>query len=77
MKALELLKFIYKDCTDLEDKGFAVAYSISDLNEAINELEAIKNSIKASIEEIEYALAKPNYADVYLSNALRFLKERD
>ena len=29
-----------------------------------------------SSEEIEYALAKPEYAEVYLNNALRFLKER-
>ena len=44
------------------------------LNEAIKELEAIKKNIDTSIEEIEYALAKPEYAEVYLNNALRFLK---
>ena len=46
-------------------------------NEAIKELEAIKKNIDTSIEEIEYALAKPEYAGNYLNNALRFLKERD
>ena len=46
-------------------------------NEAIEELEAIKSNIKSSIEEIEWALAKPEYAEVYLNNALRFLKERN
>ena len=43
---------------------------------AIAELEAIKSNIKSSIEEIEYALAKPEYAEVYLNNALRFLNEK-
>ena len=46
------------------------------LNEAIKELEAIKKNIDTSIEEIEYALAKPEYACNYLNNALRYLKER-
>ena len=76
MKALELLYTVYKDCKDWEDKGFAVLYPTSDLNEAINELEAIRDNINTSIEEIEWALAKPGCADVYLNNALRFLKER-
>lgn len=47
------------------------------LNEAIKELEELKDNIKTSIEEIEWALAKPEYASVYLNNALRFLKEKD
>ena len=46
------------------------------LNEAIKELEELQSNINTSIEEIEYALAKPMYADVYLNNALRYLKER-
>lgn len=44
------------------------------INEAIKELEEIQSNINTSIEEIEYALSKPDYADVYLNNALRFLK---
>ncbi len=41
MKALELLKIIYKDCKDWEDKGFAVTYPTNDLSEAIEELEEL------------------------------------
>lgn len=29
---------------------------------------------KVAIEEIEWAISKPEYASVYLNNALRFLK---
>ena len=44
------------------------------INEAIKEIEELQSNIDTSIEEIEYALAKPDYANVYLNNALRFLK---
>ena len=43
MKAIEILKIIYKDCKEWEDKGFAVTYPTNDLNEAIKELEELKN----------------------------------
>ena len=43
MKALELLYTVYKDCKDWEDKGFAVTYPTSDLNQAIKELEDLQN----------------------------------
>ena len=75
MKALELLYIVYKDCKKWEDKGFAVTYPTSDLNQAIKELEELQNTINTVIEEIDYALAKPEYAEAYLNNALRFLKE--
>ena len=75
MKALELLNIVYKDCKDWEDKGFAVTYPTSDLSEAIKELEELQINIKYSIEEIEWALAKPDYAKIYLENAKRFLME--
>lgn len=39
MKALELLKIIYKDCKDWEDKGFAVTCPTNELSESIKELE--------------------------------------
>ena len=69
MKALEILKKINKA------EYWEVYYpSRIDCNEAIKELEELQSNINASIEEIEYALAKPDYADVYLNNALRFLK---
>ena len=45
------------------------------IQEAIAELEALQQTIKLVIEEIEYAIAKPLYAEVYLNNAIRFLKE--
>ena len=66
MKALDLLITLRDDYIHGELD--------SDVNEAIKELEAIKKNIDTSIEEIEYALAKPMYADVYLNNALRYLK---
>ena len=75
MKALELLYTVYKDCKDLEDKGFAVTYPTSDLNQAIKELEELQHTIDSVIEEIDYALAKPDYAKIYLENAKRFLME--
>lgn len=75
MKALELLNIIYKDCKEWEDKGFAVTYPTSDLSEAIKELEELQNTINTVIEEIDYALAKPDYAKTYLENAKRFLME--
>ncbi len=75
MKALELLNIIYNDCKNWEDKGFAVTYPTSDLNQAIKELEELQNTIDTVIEEIDYALAKPDYAKTYLGNAKRFLME--
>ena len=71
MKALELLKADRDYCLTINnDKSIIAQY-----DEAIKELEILKLNINTSIEEIEYALAKPMYADVYLNNALRFLKE--
>lgn len=69
MKALEILKKLNK-AEHWED----YYPSRIDCNEAIKELEDLQSNINTSIEEIEYALAKPDYANVYLNNALRFLK---
>ena len=38
------------------------------------EIERLKKAIDTSIEEIEYAIKKPQYAEVYLGNAIRVLK---
>ena len=46
MKALELLKIIYKDCKDWEDKGFAVTYPTKDLSEAVEELEELLHKLE-------------------------------
>ena len=35
-----------------------------------------KEIINTSIEEIEYAIIRPQYVEVYLNNAIRFLKEQ-
>lgn len=43
MKALEILKLIYKDCKECEDRGFAVTFHTNVLNEAIKELEDLQN----------------------------------
>ena len=72
LKAIELLKVDRDFCLSINsDKSIIEQY-----DEAIKELEILKLNIKCSIEEIEYALAKPEYASNYLNNALRFLKER-
>ena len=65
-KALHILKIVLKDTVMSREKEY--------VNEAIQELEELQSNINTSIEEIEYALAKPMYADVYLNNALRYLK---
>lgn len=65
MKALHILKIVLKDTVMSREKEY--------VNEAIKELEELQSNINASIKEIEYALAKPDYANVYLNNALRFL----
>ena len=67
MKALKFLKEL-KESRDFDGN---IEYKI---DAAIKELEDIQSNINTSIEEIEYALAKPMYADVYLNNALRYLK---
>ena len=72
MTAFELLTKIKDDCVDINEKGFATTYSVHDLQNALEEL---KKSIESSVEEIEYALSKPNYADVYLNNAIRYLTQ--
>ena len=72
MKALNLLKIDRDYCEAINnDKSIIAQY-----DEAIKELEVIEDNIKTSIEEIEWALAKPDYANVYLNNALSYLKER-
>ena len=72
MKAIYILK-INRDSSEAlgHDERIIAIYDT-----AIAELEELQINIKYSIEEIEYALAKPDYAEVYLNNALRFLKER-
>ena len=67
MKALTILKYLYNG----SELGMP---SLIKINEAIKELEDLQSDINDSIEEIEYALAKPMYANVYINNALRFLK---
>lgn len=56
----------------------SIAYDL--LLEAIQlkdeEIERLKEIINTSIEEIEYAIIRPQYVEVYLNNAIRFLKEQ-
>ena len=74
MKALEILKneILIKERA-VEVVGWGI-HNLFEYREALQELEEIQSNINTSIEEIEYALAKPYYAGVYLNNALRFLK---
>ena len=64
----------FNDCKT----SFAISECKSWINKIFDDVEAEleeQQRLKcASIEEIEYALSKPYYADVYLNNALRFLK---
>lgn len=81
MKALDLLLDERKQQLDIFEQNIELGNPnennyIVILNEAIKELEELKDNIKYSIDEIEWALAKPEYASVYLNNALRYLKER-
>ena len=74
MKALEILKneILIKERA-VEVVGWGI-HNLFEYREALQELEDLQSNINTSIEEIEYALAKPDYANVYLNNALRFLK---
>ena len=61
----------------LEDA--ATATILIDTNQRGNEMtreEYKKEIINTSIEEIEYAIIRPQYVEVYLNNAIRFLKEQ-
>lgn len=70
MKATDLLNKLR------DAKTYDEYYPLNvELDEAIEEIKELGKTIKTSIEEIEYALAKPEYAEVYLNNAIRFLKE--
>lgn len=69
MKALGILKV---------DRGYYRSTNndesiIEKYDEAIKELEDLQNTINTVIEEIDYALAKPDYVKNYLGNAKRFL----
>ena len=65
----------FNDCKT----SFAISECKSWINKIFDDVEAEleeQQRLKyASIEEIEYALSKPEYASVYLNNALRFLKD--
>lgn len=72
MKALEILNNdnIFDERYLSENR-----YLKDDIRKAIEELEELQNNISTVIEEIDYALAKPDYAKNYLGNAKRFLME--
>ena len=58
-----------------------MSYQIDMLNDKLKandeEIERLKKAIDTSIEEIEYAIKKPQYTEVYLGNAIRFLKDNE
>lgn len=58
MKALNILKYLYNGA----EIGMP---SLHKINEAIEELEDLQKDIDSSIGEIEWALAKPDYADEF------------
>lgn len=71
MKAIKLLKADRDFCQCINnDRSIIEQY-----DEAIKELEGLQNTINTVIEEINYALTKPEFARDYLSNAKRFLIE--
>ena len=73
MKALEILKneILIKERA-VEVIGWGI-HNLFEYREALQELEDLQSNINTSIEEIKYALVKPEYANAYLNNALRFL----
>lgn len=56
MKALKILKIIYKDCKDWNDKGFQTEYSADVLLEAIEELQELNKKLEASKEYFDLKL---------------------
>ena len=66
------LDYLYRMKQANEEMG----YEPINIYEVIKELENLQNTINTAIEEIEYALSKPEDSEVYLNNALRLLKER-
>lgn len=85
MKALKIMREIYRNknfCDDCGGLDYCSNYNENkicgmnlEIDEAIKELEDIHHIIDSCIEEIEYAIDKPMYSDVYLNNAIRYLKE--
>ena len=64
----------------LEQKVARIKSANQELREQLKakdeEIERLKEKINTSIEEIEYAIIRPQYVEVYLNNAIRFLKEQ-
>ena len=50
-------------------------YLAKELKANSEEIERLKEIINTSIEEIEYAIIRPQYVEVYLNNAISFLKD--
>lgn len=71
MIALEILDYFRSE----QIANGCTPFLLEMYNEAIAELEALQSKIDTVIEEIEYAIIKPQYAEVYLNNAIRFLKD--
>lgn len=46
-----------------------------DMKAKDEEIKKLKAVINTSVEEIEFAIKKPQYSEVYLGNAIRFLKD--
>lgn len=76
----------FNECEKYEAQLKEVKFAITVLNKNLElnsellkakdeEIERLKEIIDTSIEEIEYAIIRPQYVEVYLNNAIRFLKD--
>lgn len=69
-------KYIKSLEAQLKAKDDAYSKVAYDFESAVMEIELFKKIINTSIEEIKYAIIKPLYAEVYLNNAIRFLRKQ-
>ena len=72
-QALEFDRFF--DAFGLKSENISIDDAINFFKAKDEEIERLKEAISTSIEEIEYAIKKTQYAEDYLGNAIRFLKD--
>lgn len=64
------------ECYMMNDKKVIAEMLYDTITKYEERLKELEYNMATSIEEIEYALAKPQCANVYLNNAIRFLKDK-
>lgn len=64
------------ECYMMNDKKVIAEMLYDTITKYEERLKELEYNIAISIEEVEYALARPQYASIYLNNAIRFLKDK-